>query len=149
AIIHISRLATNILIAGILIVIQRFGVCLLQVAFQASVLSPVILGDRGSESIRNKTWCCHAATNARSVSTVLLRPRGHTPRALVASGIASTVGSATGFRLRPGGGVTLRLRFARRSPPPPLHFLARRPQSEAYAHNWWDHVIRIHTKKIQ
>ena len=70
-------------------------------------------------------------------------------RKLVASGIASTVGSATGFRLRPGGGVTLRLRFARRSPPPPLHFLARRPQSEAYAHNWWDHVIRIHTKKIQ
>ena len=67
-----------------------------------------------------KTWCCHAATNARSVSTVLLRPRGYTPRALVASGIASTVASARGFRLRPGSGVTLRLRFARRSPPPPL-----------------------------
>src|SRR5207245_1326418 len=78
-----------------------------------------------------KTWCCHAATNARSVSTVLLRPRGHTPRALVASGISSTAAPAAGFRLRLGGGVALRLRFARRSPPPPLHFPARRPQTEA------------------
>jgi len=29
---------------------------------------------------------------------------------------------AAGFRLRIGGGVALWLRFARRSPPPPLHF---------------------------
>ena len=38
---------------------------------------------------------------------------------------------AAGFRLRLGGGVSLRLRFARRSSPPALHFPARRPQTEA------------------
>jgi hypothetical protein len=37
-----------------------------------------------------KCKCGTAVTNARSVSTVLLRPRGHTPRALVASDIPST-----------------------------------------------------------
>ena len=89
-------------------------------------------------------WCCHAATDARSVSTVLLRPRGHTPRALVASGISSTAVPAAGSRLRLGGGVALRLRFARRSPPPPLHFPARRPQTEPYAPIWPDHLIQIH-----
>ena len=35
------------------------------------------------------------------------------------------------FRQRLGGGVSLRLRFARRSSPPALHFPARRPQTEA------------------
>ena len=64
---------------------------------------------------------CHAATNAPSVSTVLLRPRGHTPCAFVASGIPSTAVSAAGFHLRRGGGVALRLRFAKRFPRPPLH----------------------------
>ena len=39
--------------------------------------------------------------------------------------------TAAGFRLRLGGGVALRLRFARRSSPPALHFPARRPQTEA------------------
>ena len=40
---------------------------------------------------------------------------------------------AAGFRLRLGGGVPLRLRFARRFSPPALHFSARRPQTEAFA----------------
>ena len=61
------------------------------------------------------------------------RPFHSSNRALVTSEHRHSAAIAAGFRLRLGGGVPLRLRFARRFTPPALHFSARRPQTEAFA----------------
>src|SRR5947207_30142 len=57
-------------------------------------------------------------------------PPAQTPRSSRA-GFLKCAAEASSFHLRPGGGVSLRLRTDELCSPPPPHFLARRPQTEA------------------